>query len=70
MDDMIAKLEAKYKYIDVVTNARDQLYNLQQRTSVVKYNELFEGIVLQIKDIDEAEAVHKYTHGLKPHIRT
>ena len=43
---MVSKLEAKYKYVDVVTNARDKLYNLMQRTSVVKYNELFETLVL------------------------
>lgn len=37
---------------------------------MVKYNELFENLVLQVKGITESEAVHKYTHGLKPHIRT
>jgi phage portal protein BeeE len=67
--DMIARLEAKYKYVDVVTNARDQLYDLTQRSSVVKYNELFEAAVLQVKDMTEEEAIHKYTHGLKHHIK-
>ena len=43
---MVSKLEAKYKYVDVVTNARDKLYDLIQNSSVLKYNELFEAVVL------------------------
>jgi hypothetical protein len=36
---------------------------------VAKYNKLFESLVLRITDLEEAEAIHKYTFGLKPHIR-
>ena len=66
---MVSKLEAKYKYVDVVTNAQDKLYDLVQKSSVLKYNELFEAVVLWVKNITEEEAIHKYTHGLKHHIK-
>jgi hypothetical protein len=36
---------------------------------VAKYNKLFESLVLRITNLEEAEAIHKYTFGLKPHIR-
>ena len=46
-------------------NARNLLDKLEQRTSVQEYAHRFRELVVQIPDIGEADALHKFISGLK-----
>ena len=44
--------------------ARDKLYNLKQLTSVFKYNEKFNHLLMQIPDMGEKDTFDKHKRGL------
>jgi len=52
-----------------VQRARDQLLLLKQTGSVERYTERFQALALDIPNLDPAQALHQYLHGLKPKIR-
>ena len=49
--------------------ARDRLANLKQTGSVKAYNAIFLAITTEIDNLDDAEALDKYTRGLKERTR-
>ena len=63
-------IDRQYGVIDEQRKARDALMLLRQTGSVEEYIQRFEQVVVCITDINEAETMHKFLHGLKPEIKS
>jgi len=68
-EDLCQAIDRQYGVIDEQKKARDALINLRQTHSVEDYIQKFEQIVVCITDINDAEMMHKFLHGLKPEIK-
>lgn len=67
--DFSAALEKAFLPHNVDDRARDDLLELKQRGSVESYNERWMEVTMSIAVLDEAQALHKYVHGLRPDIQ-
>lgn len=70
--DLLTAIEQEFTDPNRVRRARNALDALTQTTSVKAYADQFRRIMLDIptQDMTQAERLHKFFHGLKPHIRT
>ena len=51
------------------TLVRNKLANLRQLTSVARYNDLFNGLIIEILDLDSRTKLDMYMRGLKPQVQ-
>ena len=58
-------LSRQFKIQNIEQIARDKLYYLKQNGSVMRYNEIFNKLIMQIPDIGEKDALDKYKRGLR-----
>ena len=45
------------------------MMTLQHSTSVEDFIHKFKDMYMMVQDMDDAEAIHKFIYGLKPHIK-
>jgi hypothetical protein len=55
--------------VDPITTRRNQLDALKQDGNVTQYSQRFRQLRMQIYDMSEPEALHRYTEGLKQEVR-
>ena len=67
--DFEAEFRKVFSPVDSSKVARDQLRQLVQTKSVSEYTDRFRTLALQITDLSAAEAMDRFTAGLKPVIR-
>jgi len=68
--EFCSALQRQFSPIDPTTTARNSLYKLTQRGSVVAYVDEFRKLVLRIPDLSVEERVNRFINGLRQHIRT
>jgi len=51
------------------TLVRNKLANLRQLTSVAKYNDMFNALIIEILDLDSRTKLDMYMRGLKPQVQ-
>ena len=62
-------VKAEFQPLDSEKAARDILADLVQTRSVTAYVGVVRDLALQIPDLSMGDLLHKFTRGLKPHIR-
>ncbi len=65
----VEALCSRFAPFNRVNNVRERLLNLEQTSSVAAYSNTFTELMLELDDISAADALFRYIHGLKPHIR-
>lgn len=64
-----AAVKAEFQPLDSEKAARDKLADLVQTRSVAAYVGVLRDLALQIPDLSTGDLLHKFTRGLKTHIR-
>ena len=57
-----------YSPLDSTNIAHDKLHELKQRGTIQDYITAFDNIVISLPELPEADQVHAFMYGLKPHI--
>jgi len=68
-NQFIQSLKAHFQSSNTIEIARAKLKALTQRTTVMKYNELFNHLIMDIVNMDEDTKVSEYLKGLKETVR-
>ena len=68
-DSFIAAMRSHFEASNIETLVRNKLANLKQLTSVAKYNDLFNGLIIEIADLDPRSKLDMYIRGLKPQVQ-
>ena len=67
--NFIQALKAFFEASNTETLVRNKLANLKQMTSVAKYNDLFNGLIIEVTDLDPRSKLDMYMRGLKPQVQ-
>jgi hypothetical protein len=62
-------LRKHFEAANTETVVRNKLNSLKQLTTVSKYNDLYNGLIIEVLDIDEKSKIDMYCRGLKQDIR-
>jgi hypothetical protein len=65
----IAALKAFFEAANTETLVRNKLANLRQLSSVAKYNDLFNSLIIEIVDLDARSKLDMYMRGLKQQVQ-
>ena len=65
----IQALKDFFEAANTETLVRNKLANLRQLTSVAKYNDLFNGLIIELNDLDPRSRLDMYMRGLKPQVQ-
>ncbi len=65
----IEALKAFFESSNTETLVRNKLANLKQLSSVAKYNDLFNGLIIEVVDLDQRTKLDMYMRGLKPQVQ-
>ena len=57
-----------FKASNTETVVRNKLNSLRQQTSVSKYNDLFNNLIIELPQMDERTKIDMYCRGLKPNV--
>jgi hypothetical protein len=67
--ELRAALEQAFRLVHSELTAMTRLDNLQQKSTVLAYNEAFMAIMVELPFMDEQTRVHRYHQGLKQRVR-
>lgn len=62
-------LTQRFQPINAERVSRDRLLSLRQLNSVSSYASAFQQLILYCPDISPQEQLHRFVHGLKPHVQ-
>jgi type II secretory pathway pseudopilin PulG len=65
----VTLLRRHFEAANTETVVRNRLNSLRQLTTVSKYNDLFNGLIIEVLDIDDKSKIDMYCRGLKQDIR-
>ena len=65
----IQALKDFFEAANTETLVRNKLANLRQLSSVAKYNDLFNGLIIELNDLDPRSKLDMYMRGLKPQVQ-
>lgn len=65
----IEALKSFFEAANTETIVRNKLANLRQLTSVAKYNDLFNSLIIEIADLDPRSKLDMYIRGLKQQVQ-
>ena len=68
-DSFIIAMRSHFEASNIETLVRNKLANLKQLTSVAKYNDLFNSLIIEIADLDPRSKLDMYIRGLKPQVQ-
>jgi hypothetical protein len=67
-DQFIEYLRRRYRPVDAVRKAREQLSSLRQTQGVNSYTDRFQSLLAHIPDMGPSDQVHNYVQGLTPKV--